>query len=185
MSKKPHGTEEYLIFKSFIDPSYAQAIADYALANPEKDEREYYATLGLFGPEVYSTREAKFEFDPDEKIYEMVDHSLRFFNDRYELKGPLTLNRCHVNIMYKDAELAVHADQDVEVPTGVKSYIAGLFLNDDYEGGELYFPDLEHSDLKPEKGDLVLFPGHCTSHGVHKILSGTRVNILAVIHETI
>lgn len=32
-----------------------------------------------------------------------------------------------------------------------------LYLNDDYEGGEIYFPS-QKIKLKPEAGDLILFP---------------------------
>ena len=184
MTKLPYGTQDFKVIEEFLHPDYAQKIADYALANPEADDREFYQTLGLFGPEVHAIREATFPFDPDEKLYDMVDIAMIEFNNSYELRGNLTLNRCHVNIMHENAELAAHSDQDKNVTTGIKSYIAGLFLTDNYEGGELTFPELGAS-IKPNKGDLVLFPGHCTNHGVNKVTKGTRVNILTVIHELV
>jgi len=184
MSKLPHGTEDFKLVEAFIDSDYAQAIADYALANPEADEREFYQVLGLFGPEVYSTREETFSFDLEQKLYDTVEFALKEFEDRYELLGPLKVNRCYVNIMHQNAELAAHNDQDKNVKTGTKSYIAALFLTDDYEGGELTFPDIGKS-VKPKKGDLVLFPGHCINHGVNKVTKGTRVNVLAILHESI
>lgn len=184
MTKLPHGTEDFKIIESFIHPLYAKEIADYALKNPEADDREFYQVLGLFGPEVHAIREATFPFDPDEKLYNMVDFAMIEFNNSYEMLGQLTLNRCYVNIMHEGAELASHNDQDKNVKTGTKSYIAALFLTDDYEGGELYFPEIEAS-IKPKRGDLVLFPGHCTNHGVNEVTKGTRVNVLAIIHELI
>ena len=53
--------------------------------------------------------------------------------------------------------------------------IAGLFyLNDDYEGGELYFP-LQGIQFKPKRGAAYFFPGDMNYiHGVTEITSGIR-----------
>ena len=54
-------------------------------------------------------------------------------------------------------------------------HIASLiYLNDDFEGGELYFPK-QGITLKPKAGDLVAFPGNKNyPHGVSEIFSGER-----------
>ena len=184
MEKLPYGTEDYKLIGAFIDSDLADSIAEYSLSNAEVDSRDNYQVLGLFGPEVYSTREAKYSFDSNERIYDAVDAALEIIKESYELKGALSLSRCYVNIMHEGAELDVHTDQDLNVETGVKSYIAGLFLTDNYKGGELFFPNID-TEIKPNKGDLVIFPGHCTAHGVREVKKGSRVNILAIIHETL
>jgi hypothetical protein len=53
--------------------------------------------------------------------------------------------------------------------------IAGLFyINDDYEGGELYFPE-QGIQFKPKAGAAYFFPGDKNYiHGVTEITSGTR-----------
>lgn len=53
--------------------------------------------------------------------------------------------------------------------------IAGLFyLNDDYEGGELYFP-IQGIQFKPKRGAAYFFPGDMNYiHGVTKVESGIR-----------
>jgi hypothetical protein len=52
-----------------------------------------------------------------------------------------------------------------------------LYLNDDIEGGELYFPDHNFS-IKPKTGLLAAFDGgHKNQHGVTLITSGTRYTI--------
>ena len=51
------------------------------------------------------------------------------------------------------------------------------YLNNDYEGGYLYFPDFDYY-LKPDPGDVVMFPGSLHYvHGVSKITSGVRYAI--------
>jgi len=52
-----------------------------------------------------------------------------------------------------------------------------IYLNDDYDGGEIYFPRQEIS-IKPKAGTLITFPGSLHYiHGVNKIISGTRYTI--------
>ena len=51
------------------------------------------------------------------------------------------------------------------------------YLNDDFEGGELYFPELNYG-FKPKMGSVVLFPGNLHYvHGVAPITSGVRYTI--------
>jgi 2OG-Fe(II) oxygenase superfamily len=51
---------------------------------------------------------------------------------------------------------------------------ANLYLNDDFEGGELYFP-MRDLVIKPKARQLILFPGgHEYIHGVKKVISGDR-----------
>jgi predicted 2-oxoglutarate/Fe(II)-dependent dioxygenase YbiX len=53
-------------------------------------------------------------------------------------------------------------------------YSALIYLNDNYEGGELHFP-LHDIKIKPKPGTLVLFPGTCMyPHEVKEVLSGHR-----------
>lgn len=49
-----------------------------------------------------------------------------------------------------------------------------IYLNDDYEGGDLYFPK-QGLTLKPKTGDFIAFPGNKNyPHGVSEIFSGER-----------
>jgi hypothetical protein len=62
------------------------------------------------------------------------------------------------------------------IPNDFPHYdIAGLFyINDDYEGGELYFPE-QGIQFKPKAGAAYFFPGDKNYiHGVTEITSGTR-----------
>lgn len=53
-----------------------------------------------------------------------------------------------------------------------------LYLNDDYEGGEIVFPKQAIS-IKPRKGMLVAFPSnHHFLHGVNPVTSGDRYAIV-------
>lgn len=75
-----------------------------------------------------------------------------------------------------------HADKELHIgdnkgkPNDFPYYdLAGLFyLNDDYEGGELYFPN-QGIQFKPKAGAAYFFPGDMNYiHGVTEITSGIR-----------
>lgn len=51
------------------------------------------------------------------------------------------------------------------------------YLNDDYEGGELYFPELDYG-IRPKRGMLIMFPGNLHYvHGVAPVKSGVRYTL--------
>jgi hypothetical protein len=77
--------------------------------------------------------------------------------------------------LHKYEEWGGHPDREGQ-PNDFPFYdIAGLFyINDDYEGGELYFPE-QGIQFKPKKGAAYFFPGDRNYiHGVTEITSGTR-----------
>jgi hypothetical protein len=54
-----------------------------------------------------------------------------------------------------------------------------FYINNDYEGGELYFPALGF-EYKPKPGDFVTFPSYEKyTHGVKPVLSGSARYVLA------
>lgn len=74
------------------------------------------------------------------------------------------------------ADKELHEGSNRGKPNDFPYYdIAGLFyINDDYEGGELYFPN-QGIQFKPKKGAAYFFPGDMNYiHGVTEIKSGIR-----------
>jgi predicted 2-oxoglutarate/Fe(II)-dependent dioxygenase YbiX len=170
----------YTIIKGYMDKDFCKFLANYFLQNQEEDPREFYATFGLGSINEFFRTEYKKSFDPDNKIKNMVNFAYDFFSKNYPIKGEFNINRSHANLMFPGAVLHDHEDdRSMGQPLneiGSTTYVAGLFLTDDYEGGELVFnyTDTHH----PEVGDLVLFPGWYTRHGVKEVTSGVRINIL-------
>ena len=55
------------------------------------------------------------------------------------------------------------------------------YLNDDYEGGELYFPKIGIK-IKPEAGDMLVFPStYLFSHKAEPVISGTKYCIATML----
>lgn len=82
-----------------------------------------------------------------------------------ELAGFGTLQR-----MQPGVELKAHTDQHTD--PSIK-YAAILYINDEYKDGTLFFKNKENSDLRPEPGTLLLFPGNEEyEHGVRFVTEG-------------
>lgn len=77
-------------------------------------------------------------------------------------------------------EMGSHVDKNIDNPENSMDWTALIYLNDDYEGGELVFDKL-NIKLKPSAGSIIFFP--CLeSHRVERILSGTKTYIFQFIH---
>lgn len=72
---------------------------------------------------------------------------------------------------------AVHADHG---PAYVTTVSAVAYLNDDYDGGEIVFPRFNLS-IKPEPGDLVVFPStYIYEHSSEPIVNGNKYSIVVM-----
>lgn len=75
----------------------------------------------------------------------------------------------NVQRQYEGAELKLHTDGDSE-PSVVFAVI--FYLNDDYTGGELYFPT-RSLEVRPPAGSAMIFPTTSEyQHGVHPVGPG-------------
>lgn len=70
---------------------------------------------------------------------------------------------------YTDSFMGPHTD------SGPRAYISGvLYLNDDYEGGEIAFPN-QGIEVKPSAGSMLFFPSvEPYIHNPKKVLSGEK-----------
>jgi hypothetical protein len=79
-------------------------------------------------------------------------------------------------MQFPHADKELHEGPDAGTPNEFPWYDLGtvFYLNDDYEGGELFFP-LQDIKFKPKPRAAYFFPGDKNYiHGVTKVTSGTR-----------
>ena len=80
---------------------------------------------------------------------------------RYAVKA-LEHDRAHMGISYyfPHREMGPHIDWNEN--NSEIEYTIVVYLNDEYEGGELHFvePELEDLTIKPKAGSIVVFPSH-------------------------
>lgn len=106
--------------------------------------------------------------DIHERLYEVFDPEL------YEINSPARAQR-----QYPGTDLRVHHDSEGN-DTMAMSIV--LYINDNYEGGNLRFVDHDF-EIKPRAGSLIVFPSTADyKHGVLPVESGpTRYAIPAFV----
>ena len=94
-----------------------------------------------------------------------------------------------INVVYYEAfnfvkydgpgqQFKIHADHGPAYNTTVSAVI---YLNDDYEGGEIYFPRLDKLNYKPTTGDIVIFPSnYIYEHASNDIINGIKYSVVVM-----
>jgi len=142
--------------KSFVDPKDAKSIVDFMdnlkLNNKLSNERDDN-TYRLYN----STEKTVVDF--------IKKYSEKFIDGR-DLYVTENLIAFYEEGSFMEAH--VDAPDEVEVVSTV------IYLNDDYTGGELSFPEIENGySYIPKKYELVYFPT-AYLHGVNLVKSGKR-----------
>lgn len=76
-----------------------------------------------------------------------------------------------------------HYDAHFDGPISTRRWISAiLYLNDDYEGGEIEFIAFNEK-YKPKAGTLILFPSnYAYTHIAHPVTKGTKYAIVTWVH---
>lgn len=70
----------------------------------------------------------------------------------------------------------VHADHG---PTYVCTISVCVYLNDEYEGGEIWFPRMDGLSIKPKAGDIIVFPStYIYEHASQDMISGIKYSVV-------
>lgn len=136
----------------------------------------------------FKVRSKDFETRPNipelKSVYDDVDERLQVCMRHYTEKYHLSMGfQEAVNFVRygENQHFATHSDSGFSYVCAVSSV---MYLNDDYEGGELYFP---HIDLTytPSEGDIVLFPSNWLfSHAALPVKSGIKYSAVTMFDYT-
>lgn len=106
------------------------------------------------------------------------DKALSLHKEAYNLQMPIYTFEAFLTKWDEGKGTGVHHDNHkgaemVQLTTVV-------YLNDNYDGGEIFFPDFD-LEIKPKKGQAIIFPAFTKDnpylHGVHKIENGNRYTL--------
>lgn len=150
----------------FISKEEVDKILNFARNNPDdfteygNSEEQFKVSLLSKGDNVAEVRALLLEHD--KKVYE-------YLKSNYEFKFKPYQTAIHIARFEEGSGMHVHFDSSR--PDDIATII---YLNDDYEGGEIYFPDYNKT-IKPKAGDLVAFPDNENfRHGVNEVVGTTR-----------
>jgi predicted 2-oxoglutarate/Fe(II)-dependent dioxygenase YbiX len=157
--------------KGFMDPQEAGLVAEYA-----KKHSELFSNYGNNEQEftVHTYHEIQgLDSDLLDMIQETALMVYSFVLNNYNSKFDHFINeKTHIAKFVEGK--GMHEHFDASRPNDIATLI---YLNNDYDGGDIYFPKYEMS-FKPEPGDLLCFPDNPSFiHGVKPIIRGTRFTL--------
>ena len=152
---------------NFVDSNTCKQIIDEISVTPLRENHE---TQSFFWNRTRSID----NFPSKDILKNIRDKMLNVAKILYN-QDNLVVDYVDVVTWYDGQEMQPHSDS-VDINTGIpysycssRIYSGVLYLNDDYEGGETYFPNLDKF-IKPLTSKLVLFPSNVEyTHGVNKI----------------
>ena len=104
---------------------------------------------------------------------------IRYYKMSYNPWMEVTDDSGYEILRYREGErFDTHVDAIVGRHEGYRQLSGLVYLNDDYIGGELTFPR-QQVRIKPEAGDIVLFPSNfCFPHASTPVTQGTKYVIV-------
>jgi predicted 2-oxoglutarate/Fe(II)-dependent dioxygenase YbiX len=137
---------------------------------------------------IRDTQEVQLDDETAAKLNAIVAAGVRQFVDPFFGVQVRDWEPSHILHYGIGGHYSVHVDaetlysDDLDRPFWEKTLDRDLsvvyFINDDFAGGELVFPDIDLT-IKPEAGTLVCFPSdHHYVHGVNPVTSGHRYTIV-------
>jgi hypothetical protein len=175
-----------LIDPQFLEPAEHRRLLEFAMANEQAfgniDAADYWKGRTLTPDDIHDADIREIFRGTRDRIIARVSALLEA-----ELgpQPPLYSDLINFARWPEGYELQPHADS--ENPGGAahpfpwRDLATVMYLNDDYEGGEIYFPNLG-LELKPAPRTLIVFPGTLFFlHGVRRVTRGMRHTIASFL----
>jgi len=175
---------EILIEEDFITQEQAELLVSWAQSKSQKnwtDEAGHYHEFweGKSLPISESDELVKL-------VAEQLQHKIKALYELVypELKGQVSYSYIHtINRFRAGHSMPVHWDRGPYEENNTILHGVVVYLNDDYQGGEIYYPEKDIV-IKPKKCSLVMHPGNEEyQHGVKEVINGDRYAVTLFIHE--
>jgi predicted 2-oxoglutarate/Fe(II)-dependent dioxygenase YbiX len=115
------------------------------------------------------------------QCYEIVTSAVQSYRNIFKIHEEIKDAESYGLLRYSVGEkYDQHYDGGTESSRSISVLI---YLNDDYEGGEIEFPFF-NLKIKPKAGTLMLFPSnYAYSHIAHPVMSGTKYVIVTFLKD--
>ncbi len=112
------------------------------------------------------------------KIVFTINHITNFviknYCSRYSIREPWLPNYFSIKKYIPGADMGPHVDSNDPTDINHPTLSGVMYLNDDYEGGEISFPN-QNITIKPEAGSVIIFPSYEPYlHHPQKIIKGNK-----------
>jgi len=161
-----------VIIENFVSREHLAEVLDYCLSITEWQSQSELGSDSIHTPEMIEQN--------SKKIFSIMQEYVDEVQRRVEFKFGRFLERTKPGIRkWNPGESQdVHADGETAAGWPAYNYIVDygsiIYLNDEYEGGELFFPKY-NIHIKPNPGTLVFFPStNMYAHGVTEVKEGFR-----------
>lgn len=176
------------IIEDFMSLEDCKYFYNMVLNNAMEDPRDHFQSVGVIHREMLDNDDYPTDKDPEKKLLKIINKIKDYYESTYEMYGQFGFSRLFGHVMEPGALLVPHRDSEPN-EEGIydgkrRSHVCSILLTDDYEGGNLVFPD-QGLTVKPKPGSLVLFPGYYVTHSVTEVFSGPRVNLIFFFYDVL
>lgn len=175
MNTNPRLENDYVtVYSNDIDVEYWINLLEAVSADSYKFEdvaRRPHQTMEI--PFLWDRRDSYSAIEARAMFQDILNDSLLDYMKRKNIKrmeplrGTITASK-----LFPSKDMFAH--QDI-TDSRVDSFIAQLYINDDYGGGELFFPEYNY-DYRPQAGDMAYYK-MTDFHGVREVTEGFRYTI--------
>jgi hypothetical protein len=117
-------------------------------------------------------------YDLHEKVFQAVRQCVDDYSDSWGVGMRWYEAFNFVKYDGPGTHFKIHADHG---PTYVCTISVVVYLNDDYEGGEIWFPRMDNLTIKPKAGDVLVFPStFIYEHASQDIKSGVKYSVVVM-----
>lgn len=161
-----------VIKENFITKEHLVKILDYCRSAKEWESQSQLGNDSIHTPEAIEKNSPEV-FSIMQDYVDAVQHEVQYKFGRF-----LERTKPGIRKWNPGENQAVHADGETADGWPGFNYIVDygsiIYLNDDYEGGELFFPKYK-IHMKPQPGTLIFFPStNMYAHGVTEVTDGVR-----------
>lgn len=174
---------DFVVVPDFLSPAQCETLADFARGEDFSRNREligddYWKSRLLFYSDILGQRP-----DLAAIMKAASEGAVQQIARFYRLTRPIFADTLQLVRWSEGMHMVPHADRanadGSPHPFAHRDFASIIYLNDDYDGGEIYFPALD-AMLKPRAGMLVAFTGGWRhEHGVLKVRGGVRFTMPA------
>jgi hypothetical protein len=171
--------DDIMSIHNFVTQQEADSMIKFFEENNKWGDIAFYGSLGA-GLAEEDERLASYELPKD-----FFKNLKQRFKDAVEcaFDRKLRANTSHAQKWNVGGFAAPHSDNsDMDGNPNafeINKYVGILYINDDYEGGEIYWPD-HNIEFKPKKFEFVTFPGGVENiHGVKRVDAGVRFTMVS------